>query len=660
MFGTCNYSFYKRKILRMSKIKLLYIDLFCGAGGTSTGVETARYGGEQCAKVIACVNHDKNAIASHAANHPDALHFTEDIRTLDLTTLIEHLAICRKQYPKAKIVLWASLECTNFSKAKGGQPRDADSRTLAEHLFRYIEAINPDYIQIENVEEFMSWGKLDENGKPISRLAGTDYTRWVNEVKSHNYNFDFRILNAADFGAYTSRKRFFGIFARPTLPIVFPKATHTKQPVKSENKTLFDEKPLKKWKPVKDVLDFSNEGESIFTRKKPLSDRTLERIYAGLIKFVAGGKDKFLLKYNSMGQNGRYNAPGVDSPCPTISTQGRLQLCGVKFISKYYSGHPESKNKSIDEPADTVTAIDHHALVNASFIQQRNGGNPEHKVISVERPSRTVTATGGNMELVQTRFLRRYNGQPNQEVNAVSIDKPAPTLTVVDRLSLIQTKYLCSYSFKDTAKDINHPCPTLLTKDRLSLVSPNFIMSNYSNGHNCSSIENPCTTVVNNPKQNIITCKPWVMNTNFSNVGSSVDEPSQTITANRKWHYLMNPQYYSKGGSVENPCFTLIARMDKQPPYLVATESGQIAIEVYESDTKPMRKIKEFMALYGIADIKMRMLVIDELKQIMGFGKSYKLIGTQAEQKKYIGNAVEVTMARVMCEAFVKELNIAA
>ena len=142
-------------------IRLLYIDLFCGAGGTTTGVEAARIGGKKCAKVIACVNHDANAIRSHAANHPDALHFTEDIRTLDIAPLAAHLSKCRKLYPGAKVVLWASLECTNFSKAKGGLPRDADSRTLAEHLFRYIEALNPDYIQIENVEEFMSWGDMD-------------------------------------------------------------------------------------------------------------------------------------------------------------------------------------------------------------------------------------------------------------------------------------------------------------------------------------------------------------------------------------------------------------------------------------------------------------------------------------------------------------------
>ena len=85
-------------------MKLLYIDLFCGAGGTSTGVEKARLENEQCAKVIACVNHDKNAIASHAANHPDALHFTEDIRTLNLSPLVSHLQKCRAEYPEALIV----------------------------------------------------------------------------------------------------------------------------------------------------------------------------------------------------------------------------------------------------------------------------------------------------------------------------------------------------------------------------------------------------------------------------------------------------------------------------------------------------------------------------------------------------------------------------
>ena len=242
----------------MDNIRLLYIDLFCGAGGTSTGVEKDNYKERKCAKVIACVNHDANAIASHAANHPEAQHYTEDMRTLDLRPLAEHTAEMRRMYPMAKVVLWASLECTNFSRAKGGQPRDADSRTLAEHLFRYIEALTPDYIQIENVEEFMSWGDLDENGKPISRDKGRLYTNWVDNVKAYGYKFDHRILNAADYGAYTSRKRFFGIFAKPYLPIVWPKPTHSK----TGGGDLFGS--LAKWKPVKEVLDFADEGKTAF------------------------------------------------------------------------------------------------------------------------------------------------------------------------------------------------------------------------------------------------------------------------------------------------------------------------------------------------------------------------------------------------------------
>lgn len=583
-------------------IKLLYIDLFCGAGGTSTGVENARYADEQCAKVVACVNHDANAIASHAANHPDALHFTEDIRTLELSPLVAHVERMKKIYPDALVVLWASLECTNFSKAKGGQPRDADSRTLAEHLFRYIEAIDPDYIQIENVEEFMSWGDMDEHGHPISKDKGRCYEKWKRNVRKYGYDFDWRILNAADYGAYTTRKRFFGIFAKRGLPIVFPEPTHCKDG-KSD---MFGQ--LEKWKPVKEVLNFSDEGESIFCRKKPLAEKTLERIYAGLIKFVAGGKEAFIVKYNSMSRTGKYQAPSVDEPCPVVATQGRLALAKVNFLSKQFSGQPDSKNISVEGPAGTITCKDHHAFVSAYY-----GNGHNH-----------------------------------------SVELPAPTVTTKDRLALVNTSFLCSYNFKDKGKDINLPCPTLLTKDRLALVNSVFIDNQYGTGKP-TSIEQPVGTVTTVPKFNMVSCKPWIMNTAFSNVGSSIEQPSQTITANRKWHYLMNPQFASAGGSVNNPCFTLIARMDKIPPYLVEVEGG-IGIQVTSVDSPMTVKIKEFMALYGIIDIKMRMLRITELKKIMGFPEDYILIGPQSDQKKFIGNAVEVNMARVLCEAICKEI----
>ena len=591
-----------RSLEGLSDIELFVIDLFCGAGGLSEGVEEARLDGNRCAKVVCCVNHDKNAILSHDANIPDALHFIEDIRTLELSPISTIVERIRQLYPDAMIMLHASLECTNFSKAKGGQPRDADSRTLAEHLFRYIDVIDPDYIQIENVEEFMSWGDMDEKGKPISMDKGRLYQKWVRNVKKYGYNFEHRILNAADFGAYTTRKRFFGIFAKKSLPIVFPEPTHCK----GGRQDMFSK--LEKWKPVKEVLDFSDEGTTIF-REKPLAEKTLERIYAGLIKFVAGGKDAFLSRYNTV--RPQDTCKSVDEPCGVLTTENRFAKVQVSFLSKQFSGHPESKNVSVEEPAGAITCKDHHVFVSAYY-----GNGHNH-----------------------------------------SVDLPAPTVTTKDRMALIESRFMCSYNFKDTGKDINQPCPTLLTKDRLSLVSP-FFMNQYSGGGQVSDINSPCPAVTTTPKQNLVTCQPWIMNTAFSNVGSSIEEPSQTITANRKWHYLMNPQFNSVGGSVDSPCFTLIARMDKMPPYLVATESGQVAIEIYDNDSPMTVKIKEFMALYGIVDIKMRMLRIPELKKIMGFPEDYVLIGTQADQKKFIGNAVEVTQAKKNTEALCKRLRV--
>ena len=559
------------------EIKLLYIDLFCGAGGTSTGVELARYQGSDCAKVIACVNHDANAIASHAMNHPKTMHFTEDIRTLELSPMLEQINHMKSIYPNALIALWASLECTNFSKAKGGQARDADSRTLAEHLFRYIDAIDPDYIQIENVEEFMTWGPLiekitidkesgfeycpldikkDKKSKEVISMnpvwvpkqdeKGEYYNRWVSNIRKYGYDFQHRVLNSANYGAYTSRRRYFGVFAKEGLPIVFPEPTHTKNPQNG----LFQ--PLEKWRAVKDVLDLEDNGRSIF-RDIPLAENTLKRIYAGLIKFVAGGKDKWILKYNSMNKRGNHIPPSIDEPCPTVACQGRLGVATVErrahFLSKYYNGNPESKNISIDGPAGTVTTIDHHAFISAYY------GN------------------GNNHSLTE-------------------------------------------------------PCPTVTTKDRFCMVTSKFLDMQYGNG-TTSSVNTPAPTVTTTPKHNLV----------------SVDR------------FLMNPQYQSKGGSVDKPCFTLIARMDKMPPYLVSVDGEVDKSAFNDSDTPAMRDIKEFMQVYMISDIKMRMLKIQELKEIMGFPADYTLIGRQDEQKKYIGNAVEVNMARVICQALCYKLH---
>lgn len=674
----------------------IIVDLFCGFGGTTTGFEEAELPKDQrelaldalvnssinegsvvphneewykICKVIACVNHDPKAIKSHWLNYPDVKHFEEDIRTLDLTGLIKIVRKYRRLYPNAKLILWASLECTNFSKAKGGQPRDADSRTLAEHLYRYIHALKPDYIQIENVVEFMSWGPLDDNGKPISRKNGQDFMRWCNEICSFGYRVEWRELNSADFGAYTSRNRLFGCFAKEGLPIVWPQPTHSKK----ASDGMFGD--LKKWMPVKDVLDFTDEGQSIFNRKKPLSDKTLERIYAGLIKYVAKGDTAFISKYFSGRPKGKVNS--VESPAPTVTTFGGNSLIQTKNFS----------DLSIDSPAGALTTIDHHALVNASFITQRNSGDPESKIVDVEGPARTITATGGNQDLVQAQFLLQTYAANSQGHNTFSIDGPARTVTTRDATALVQPEFLMNYySNGGELSSIDNPAPVIPTKDRTALVQPvcllkydstdktgkhyppsldnpspvlitqarlGLIQAQYAQ---IQSIDQPAGAVMPNDKHSIVEAVPFVMPTAYDNGPKSVEEPAPTLTASRRHHYIVNPSHGGHTTSTEAPCPVIIARQDKAPLYLVQVENGQVAIAVFDCDSEVMVRIKQFMAAYGLIDIKMRMLRVKELLKIQGFPDQYQMIGNQTDQKKFIGNSVHPKVPKAWAEAMALKL----
>ncbi|MDD3686870.1 MAG: DNA cytosine methyltransferase [Bacteroidales bacterium] len=550
--------------------KIFWIDLFAGAGGTTTGIHLL---GDENVEVVACVNHDEMAIESHKANHPNCNHFPEDIRNMEVVIKLVKLCVwLRHLYPGCIINIWASLECTNYSKAKGGLPRDADSRTLAYSLYDYISELEPDYVYIENVREFMAWGPLDQDGKPVSKKNGIDYIKWIKTIcTEYNYLYDYKLIDSADYGAYTSRLRYFGIFAKPNLPIVWPEPEYTKKPGTG---LLFTQ--LKKWKSVKEVLDLNDEGKSIFGRKKDLSEATYERILAGLIKFVAGGKENWLLKYNSMNKNQKHNPPSLEEPCPVVSTQNRLGIVNCSFITKYFSGRPEHKNIPLTGPAATIKTKDSQYLVNCNF-------------------------------------LAAY------------------------------------YSTGENIKTIDEPAGTVRTKDTFSKICVNFFDQQY--GNSCpKSLNDACPAIVSNPKQNLVTCN-FIMDTNFNNVGNSIEEPAKVITASHKQHYLVNPQYNSKGSSLDNPCFSLIARMDKKPPYIVQTESGTIAIIIYPCDSPSMKKIKEFMCLYGIIDIKMRMLRIDELLKIQGFPDKYELKGSKADQKKFIGNAVVPVVAQKLAES---------
>lgn len=669
--------------------RIIVLDLFAGAGGTTSGFENVPE-----ARVIACVNHDENAIKSHEANHPDAEHYIEDIT--EMYGLVRHgilfesdqllhlkrlVNLYKAFYPQAVFVIWASLECTNFSKAKGGQSRDADSRTLANHLDRYIIPLCPEYIMIENVVEFMAWGplmarvtkteegykccefrwmpKLSEFGDvmgyyaefdmvPNSQRNGTDFLRWKNHICQLGYNNDWKELNAADFGAYTSRNRLFGIFARSGFPIAWPEATHekvktAKKSKKSNNLNVSDNamyataggpvlgKNLHKmpelfsnygkrapWKPVKDVLDFSDEGKSIFERVKPLSDKTLGRIYAGLIKFVAGGKDAFMAKTYATASNN----PGVysiEDTAHTITTRDGHHIVKPVFLTKNFSGHPDSKNITVDGPCGALTTIDHHALV--------------------------------------TAYIHKYHGNGD---NLHSVDAPAPTLATKDQIGLMRLEYLVDFHGTGSTKSIEDPSPTITTKDKLGKIHPCFIMRDFSSGGFLSSIESPAGAVMPFPKLNLVT--PFIMPTNYENMPTSIDDPIGTIVASRKHHYIVNPSHGGHNTGTDSPCPVVVARQDKAPLYLsiidqITQKAVGVAIRIDPEDSQIMVMIKIFMVLYDITDIKMRMLKIMELLRIQGFGDNYKLFGTQSQQKKYIGNAVHPVVLKHMALAILHKID---
>jgi len=360
---------------------------------------------------------------------------------------------------------------------------------------------------------------------------------------------------------------------------------------------------LKKWRPVKECLDFSDEGVSIFNRKTPLVDKTLERIYAGLVKFVANGQEpEFLVKYNSYDSPDK-NLKSLLETCPVITTSNRF-----------------AKVKAV------------------SFIQRHNNGNPKGKVSSLENPGPTIT-TAANQSVVSAYqnkpinpcFLQLYYGNGY----ASDINNPCPTIRTKDGIGFV-TSY---YSGGGQLNSLDEPCPTITSKPKQGVCSIRFIDQQYGMSKP-GNIDSPAGTITANPKLALCNAKPWIMDTSFSNIGQSINEPSATLLASRKHRYLLNPQYTNKGSSIENPCFTLIARMDKMPPYMVTAECGSYGIAVYEGDTEVMIKIKLFMAYHNLVDVKMRMLKVKELLKIQGFNENYKMAGNETDKKKFIGNSV--------------------
>lgn len=356
----------------------LIIDCFAGGGGASVGIEMALG-----RPVDIAINHDPQAIRMHKVNHPDTLHLTEDIFKVDLKKYVagRHVAL-----------MWASPDCTSHSKAKGGQPRNKGLRILPWAVYKHAKAILPDVILMENVEEIQQWGPLDEAGHPIKERAGEDYKRFIAAMKRLGYDFDSRELVAADYGAPTTRKRWYAIFRRDGKRITWPEPTHSKNGADGRQK----------WLECGDYIDWSDLGRSIFDRPRPLADATMKRIANGYVKSVVNNPQPYIVNNQS----------------------------AVSFMIQYHGETREgdSRGQLLTEPIKTIDTSNRYGLVTAFVTKFYKSGTGQ----SCEEPLHTITTSPGHFGLISAFLIKYYGSGCGQEAG-----KPLGTITTKDRFGLV-------------------------------------------------------------------------------------------------------------------------------------------------------------------------------------------------------------------------------
>ena len=351
-----------------SQINLLdemIIDNFAGGGGASTGIELALG-----RPVDVAINHDPDAILMHKTNHPYTHHYCEDIWSVDPREVTKGrpVALC-----------WLSPDCKHFSKAKGGKPVEKNIRGLAWVAVRWAATVRPRVIILENVEEFKTWGPI-KDGYPDINQKGRTFNSFVNALRKHGYNVEWRELKACDYGAPTIRKRFFLIARCDGKPIIWPEPTHGEG--------------LVPYRTAAEIIDWSFPMRSIFNRERPLSDATMNRIGKGVKKFITDtsnpyivdDKAPFLIQYHS--ETTKYEVRGqkLTDPIMTIDSSPRYGLVAA-FISRQFG---TSTGHELMQPLATVTAVDKSRLVAAYLTTYY--GNSQDIGQPLTEPLRTVTS----------------------------------------------------------------------------------------------------------------------------------------------------------------------------------------------------------------------------------------------------------------------------
>jgi DNA (cytosine-5)-methyltransferase 1 len=385
----------------------LVIDNFAGGGGASTGIENAIG-----RSVDIAVNHDPEAIAMHLANHAGTRHCCQSINAIDPL---------EETGGRRVALAWYSPDCKDHSKAKGGVPREKHIRDLAWVVPHQIERLKkgtpdgrgaPEVILLENVEEFRDWGPLDAEGFRIKARKGEEFKRWVGRIRRLGYRVQWRELRACDYGAPTSRKRFYLCARRDRRPIVWPKPTHGKpgSPAVLSGHRL-------PWRTAAECIDWTIPAPSIFDRKRELKEATMRRIAHGVMRYVVNAAEPFIV--GTAFTNTRASRVfGLDETARTATSQPEYGLVDAAIVPITHSGD-DMRVHSTKDPTRTITTANggEFALATAtvaelaagSMVQigygEREGQAP--RSLDIKKPLGTPVA-GGNKHAAVTAFLSHF------------------------------------------------------------------------------------------------------------------------------------------------------------------------------------------------------------------------------------------------------------
>lgn len=587
--------------------RFLVVDNFAGGGGASQGIR------EGFRPVDLAINHNRLALEMHQANHPEAVHVCEDVWTVDQLERCKGLPIG---------LAWFSPDCKHFSRAKGSKPVEKKIRGLAWVVVRWAKRKRPHVIILENVREFLDWGPLLENNMPDPDRKGLTFRRWAGCLRNMGYHLEWRVLNAADYGVPTHRRRLFVIARCDGQPIVWPEPTHG--PGRLPYRT------------AGECIDWSIEAPSIFGRKRDLAAKTLTRITMGLRRYVLDDPQPYIVQVN----HGRdpFRGQAIHAPLGTITGKHGWALVIPHLVSGYGEAPgQEPRTSDVRNPMPAVVATPKHALVSA-FVTQFFGGMVGKRP---DEPLPSITAIDHNA--ITTAYLVRICQNGSGGTNTKRASEPLTTVTSKAEHCAVAV-YLSRFNHGDKQwNDVREPLGTITSQGNkfgathASMAA--FLCKYYGTGGQHQGLGEPLHTVTSRDRFTVLEGALVTVLTDETVIGAKrvgrllvrqlqIDPLAAPAASLRKLKTKLKAMRRARAAKPWAP--TWCNSGGRAFPLAVALASGTPHL---------------------VVGIGLRMLTPRELATAQGFPRDYVLTGSKSNQVEKIGNSVPPKLAEVLSRA---------